>query len=152
MDCCATDCFNCPYADCTCDTITSEEVAAQDRYDREVIEDIKRMQALDNGTIKFYKYNRSSKGKTRTGRYLNSPKGKATTKRYNASEKGKARQREYNSSDKGKARAKRYAQSDKGIANSKKKAKARILNGKNAEYCRRYYQKKKMEKLLLEAK
>ena len=141
---CNRDCFNCPYDDCICDTMTSDEIAVQDRYDK----GIRRMNAIDNGTIKFYKYNHSSKGKARSDRYLKSPKGKATAKRYNASEKGKARQREYNSSDKGKARAKKYEQSDKGKANSRKKTQARILSGKNAEYCRRYYYKKKAEREL----
>lgn len=60
----------------------------------------------------------------------------------------KAKNRKYNKSSKGKERLKRYEQSEKGVENKKRKAKRRIENGKNAEYCRRYYQKLKMQKLL----
>lgn len=54
----------------------------------------------------------------------------------------------YEMSLKGKQRHKRYEKAEKGKINAKKKAKRRIQSGKNAEYCRRYYQKIKMQKLL----
>lgn len=49
----------------------------------------------------------------------------------------------YNHSDKGREARKRYEQSDKGKATDRKKQAKRIASGKNAEYCRRYYLKKK---------
>jgi hypothetical protein len=55
------------------------------------------------------------------------------------------RQRRYNKSDKGKASRKRYSMTEKGIENEKRKRQRKIDNGRNAEYCRRYYYKKKME-------
>ena len=57
------------------------------------------------------------------------------------------RQRRYNKSDKGKASRKRYSMTKKGIENEKRKKQRKIDNGRNAEYCRRYYYKKKMEML-----
>ena len=55
------------------------------------------------------------------------------------------RQKRYNNSDKGKASRKRYSATDKGRENEKRKSQRKIDNGKNAEYCRRYYYKKKMQ-------
>lgn len=52
-------------------------------------------------------------------------------------------QYDYNHSSKGKAARKRYAQTDKGKANVKRKQQKRVASGKNAEACRRYYQRKK---------
>lgn len=54
-------------------------------------------------------------------------------------------QRKYNNSEKGKASRRRYSMTEKGIENEKKKSQRKINNGRNAEYCRRYYYKKKME-------
>lgn len=53
---------------------------------------------------------------------------------------------DYNHSEKGKAARKRYAQTDKGKATAKRKSQKAVASGKNAEYCRRYYQKKKAER------
>lgn len=53
---------------------------------------------------------------------------------------------DYNHSEKGKAAQKRYAQSEKGKARDRRKAQKRIASGKNAEYCRRYREKKKAER------
>ena len=52
----------------------------------------------------------------------------------------------YEQSEKGKKRQKRYAESEKGKARDKRKQEKRIASGKNAEYCRAYYQRKKLEK------
>lgn len=62
--------------------------------------------------------------------------------------KRRARQSKYAKSDKGIARYKRYIQSDKGKEMLKRKQKRSIESGKNAECCRRYYQKMKAKKLL----
>ena len=56
----------------------------------------------------------------------------------------------YAKTDKGIARYKRYIRSDKGKEMLKRKQKKKIESGKNSEYCRRYYQKMKIKKLLAE--
>ena len=53
---------------------------------------------------------------------------------------------DYNHSSKGKARQKRYQQTEKGKATAKRKQQKKVTSGKNAEYCRRYYQRKKAER------
>lgn len=60
-------------------------------------------------------------------------------------------QQKYFKSDKGKQALKRYAQSEKGKEAFKRKNKKNIESGKNAEYCRRYYQRKKARILELNA-
>ena len=60
----------------------------------------------------------------------------------------RARQSKYAKTDKGIARYERYIQSDKGKEMLKRKQKKSIESGKNAECCRRYYQKMKAKKLL----
>ena len=53
--------------------------------------------------------------------------------------------KKYEASDKGKERSMRYRKSEKGKENEKRKRKKKVESGKNAEYCRRYYQKHKEE-------
>lgn len=65
---------------------------------------------------------------------------------YEHSEKGKAKAKRYEQSEKGKARQKKYARSAKGKAVEKRKRQKKIASGKNAEYCRAYYQRKKAER------
>lgn len=67
---------------------------------------------------------------------------------YQHSEKGKEAIKRYNTSEKGKERNKRYLQTEKGKETMKRKRERKIESGKNAEYCRRYYQKKKAERLI----
>jgi hypothetical protein len=57
------------------------------------------------------------------------------------------KQYRYNHSAKGREARKRYANSEKGQANEKRKRDKKIASGKNAEYCRRYYARKKAEKM-----
>lgn len=73
---------------------------------------------------------------------------KDAQKRYRQTDKGKATQKRYNHSDKGKQAREKYCKSEKGKANNKRKQEKRIANGKNAEACKRYYLKKKAEKVL----
>lgn len=68
----------------------------------------------------------------------------------NETDKRKRTQNKYNRSDKGKASRMRYAKSEKGKANMKRAQQRRIESGKNAEYCMRYYYKKKRERELQE--
>ena len=128
-DCCYPDCFHCTKEDCTNDGLTTAERKASDEYDIEVI----------GGR----KYGRAAV----IWKYEHSEKRKDSHKKYEQSDKGKAAHKRYNNSDKGKAVRERYAQTEKGKETEKRKQQKRIESGKNAERCRRYYQKKKMEKL-----
>ncbi len=49
----------------------------------------------------------------------------------------------YNHSDKGKIRTERYDSSDKGREKAQRHRQRQIKSGKNAEYCRRYYRRRK---------
>ena len=60
-------------------------------------------------------------------------------------EKRRERQKKYNKSKKGRERQKKYCKTKKGKENEKRKRDRKVANGKNAEYCRRYYYKKKMQ-------
>lgn len=62
---------------------------------------------------------------------------------YEHSEKVIQMKRNYAKSDAGKRAHKRYIQSDKGKEAEKRHTQKQIKSGKNAEYCRRYYWKKK---------
>lgn len=55
----------------------------------------------------------------------------------------KAALKRYNLSEKGRARVKKYLESEKGRAMLKRRTQTKIKNGKNAEYCRKYYQRRK---------
>lgn len=54
-------------------------------------------------------------------------------------------QHEYIHSERGKAAQKRYSESEKGKARDGRKYRKRIETGKNAEYCRRYYERHREE-------
>lgn len=69
-----------------------------------------------------------------------------TPSRYMArEEKRKARFTKYNHTQKGAERLKRYAKSEKGKANDRRKMQRKIASGKNAEACRRYRERRKMQ-------
>lgn len=125
---CNMDCLRCTKPDCDFDGITPEERKAQDEYDSEV-----RLGRKYGKGIAVWRYNHTEKGKAAAGRYERSDKGRERQKRYEQTEKGRQRQ-------------KRYEQSELGKASNKRKQQKRIDSGKNAEYCRRYYQKKKAER------
>ena len=61
---------------------------------------------------------------------------------------GTASRYKYEHSEKRKVTRKRYWQSEKGKASAKRSRDKRIASGKNAEACKRYYLKKKAEKVL----
>lgn len=52
-------------------------------------------------------------------------------------------QLKYNQSIKGRASRERYSKSEKGKENERKKSRRKVESGKNAEYCRAYYYRKK---------
>lgn len=127
---CNMDCFNCCKPDCDNDELTTAERNAQTEYDREIIYDRKfgREKVLA-------KYDKSEKGKARTKKYRNSAKGKEATRRYETSEKGKERYRRYCNSERGQSVRKQYRDQ-------------LVATGKNAEYCRAYYYRKKAQKMM----
>ena len=134
--CVYPNCLKCTYADCVYSKLEMTDVIAQDKFDKE-------LEIVEPEILRL---------RERQKRYFSSEKGKKTIERYHKTEKYKESQRRYNDSEKGVERIKRYLNTEKGKECLKRKNKKRIESGKNAEYCRRYYQKKKMEKLLLEAK
>lgn len=135
---CNHDCFNCQNPDCDNEEITLDEIKAQDQFDRLVVNERKYGKAR-----KLWLYEISLKGRLRRSRYIKSAKGKETLRKYAQSAKGREAAKRYAQSEKGKENYKRYMQSEKGKAAAKRKQEKRIANGKNAEYCRRYYRRKK---------
>jgi hypothetical protein len=127
--CMHPNCNKCVYKDCIYGGLEYRDILEQDRFDKE-------LEIVEPEILARRKSQR---------KYNQSEKGKDSQSRYNQSEKGKDKQRRYNDSDKGKAARKRYAMTEKGIENEKRKRQRKIDNGRNAEYCRRYYYKKKME-------
>lgn len=125
--CCYPNCFECSYSDCRYNGLEYSEIKLQDEFDKslELVEP-----EITLRRKRQSKYSKSDKGKERLRKYARSDKGKLVAKRYMQSEKGKALQ-------------KRYLESEKGKAMQKRKAEKRIESGKNAEYCRRYYLRKK---------
>lgn len=126
---CNMDCFNCSLRDCVNNELSTEERKAQDEHDREIIYERKNGRELT-----FAKYNRSENGRARTKKYRNSAKGKETIKNRESTEKAKERYRRYSNSERGKVIRKQYREQ-------------LIASGKNAEYCRAYYQRQKEKKL-----
>lgn len=128
-NCVYPDCEKCIYVDCKYDGLERLDIVEQDSFDKE-------LEVVEPEVLQKRKNQK---------KYNATEKGKEKQKRYNSSEKGKMRQKKYNDSDKGKESRNRYALSDKGKENEKRKQKSKIDRGKNAEYCRRYYYKKKLE-------
>lgn len=139
--CCHPDCMNCPYEDCLYDGSTDREEAISASVEQFAM----LQRATLNGTEALFKYYQSDKRKIVQKRYNHSEKGIAARRKYNETEKGKLAYRRYNQSDKGKASRQRYNESEKGKINQKKARQKRIASGKNAEYCRRYRMKKKLQ-------
>ena len=124
---CNMDCLNCIYPDCINDSdVTPDEMKAQDELDKKITYG----RAKEKGRVSQWKYNHSEAGKEAQKRYVKSEKGKEAHKRYAKSEKGKQAKE-------------RYIQSDKGKEAEKRRKQKQIASGKNAEYCRRYYARKK---------
>jgi hypothetical protein len=141
LKCCYPECGNCPFADCIKDDVSYEEMVIQDKFDRQI--------TMENTIVEpevLKRRERQGKQwfKEAQKRYRQSEKGKLTQKKYNQSEKCKLSQKKYAQSEKGKLAQKRYNQSEKGKATMARKQKKKCESGKNAEYCRRYYQKKKL--------
>ena len=107
-------CDRCIYDDCVYDDVTFSDILRQDKFDQ-------LLEVIESKKLKK----------------------KETMKRNNTREKGKERQKKYNNSSKGKEARKRYEKSEKGKNTAKRKSEKKIASGKNAEYCRAYYYRKK---------
>lgn len=153
--CIYPNCLNCPLPECEYDGIEIEDEAISNAIDRE----IKHIRVVENhysnGTYSTYaskrRYFRSEKGKNTVKRYFKSDKGKEAQKRYSRTLRGQETQRRYLASYKGKMAQKRYLDSDKGKEALKRKAQKDIASGKNAEKCKRYYERHRAE-ILAKAK
>lgn len=121
------NCFQCVYADCRYDTLEYMDTKMQDEFDKD----------LEVVEPEIAKHRICQK------KYSKSEKGRATWIRYSRTEKYKEKQRRYEKSEKGKERRIRYSKTEKGKAKERKKTQKRIESGKNAEYCRNYYYRKK---------
>lgn len=142
---CNHECLHCQYKDCMNDDLTGQEQEQQDAMDREIA-----FMRLDDKSQKVIasrrKYQNSGKGKEAQKKYASSEKGKAAKKRYFSSQKGMEANRRYEQTDKAKERHQRYAKSEKGKAAASRKSERTIRSGKNAEYCRAYYYRKKAKR------
>lgn len=130
---CNMDCFNCALPDCRNDHVTDTERKAQDAYDKESVKERGERMRKGQKTAQ-YDYEHSDKGKETRRQYRQTPQYKAQQKAYRQTETYKAKMRRHQQTEKGKAAAKRARQKQ-------------IASGKNAEYCRAYYQRKKEEAL-----
>lgn len=143
---CNHDCFNCQYADCIVeiDTAESDEIESIPFIvgfpEREIVYGTSYTEAQR-------RYNHSAEGRERYKRYEMTGKAKERRRRYCMTEKNKERLKRYEMTDKAKERRERYRNSEKGKAMLKRQQEKRIASGKNAEACRRYREKKKLEKM-----
>lgn len=147
--CIYPDCLNCPLPECEYDGIEIDDEAESKAIDADIIH----IRTIDkhymNGTYSQYvsnrKYNSSDKGRMRYNKYNRSAKGIAARKKYEQSEKGKEAKKRYSRTLKGKDTQKRYINSAKGKEALQRKREKDIASGKNAERCKRYYEKHKAE-------
>ena len=142
------DCFNCTKDDCDYERIDFSDIKRQDEFDKSL--QVVEPEILKNRE-KQKRYQKSEKGKETQRRYVKSEKGKKAKDKYEKSDKRKESISRYNKSDKGKETRRKYLESENGKEMLARKQKKRIASGKNAEYCRNYYLRKKAEKELQKA-
>lgn len=123
--------------------VTPEERLRQDEFDRM----IRVSRIFTSQQRKQYRYNHSDKGRLARARYQSTDKFKRSQDKYRKSDKGKEAIAKYRKSQSYNESQKKYQQSEKGKENERRKRQRKIDNGKNAEYCRRYYYRKKLEAL-----
>ena len=179
--CIYPNCLNCPLPECEYDGIEIDDEADSRAIDFAIIHSRTVENHYRKGTYSTYdskrRYSISEKGKVAQKRYRDSDKGRMKQHRYNHSAKGIAARQRYEQSDKGKEAKKRYSQtlrfkeaqksyflsekgidarnrylnSEKGKDAQKRKAQKDIDSGKNAERCKRYYERHRAE-ILAKAK
>ena len=168
IGCIYPDCLNCPLSECEYDALEIDDEIESKDMDSEILALRIVAKHHADGTYSQYasqiKYNRSAKGRMKQNKYNHSAKGILTRQRYEQSDKGKEAKRRYSRSLRGQEAQKTYFLSEKGIEarnrylNSekgkealKRKAQKDVASGKNAERCKRYYEKHKAE-ILAKAK
>ena len=166
--CVYPNCLSCTLPDCEYDSLEIDDEVQSASLDSAILSLRIADKYYANGSYPVYasqrKYNKSDKGRTRQYKYNHSEKGIAARKRYEQSEKGqeaqkrysetlrfKESQKQYFSSEKGIDARNRYLDSEKGKEAQKRKAQKDIASGKNAERCKRYYEKHR-EEILAKAK
>lgn len=166
--CIYPDCLNCPLPECEYEGLEIDDEAESKAMDLEILSirivakhhangtysqyaRQRRYNRSDKGRMKQHRYNHSANGIAARKKYEQSDKGKEAKKRYSRTLRGQEAQRRYLLSEKGIDARNRYLNSEKGQEAQKRKAQKDIASGKNAEKCRRYYERHKAE-ILAKAK
>lgn len=153
--CIYPDCLNCPLPECEYDGLETEDEVESKALDLEILSFRIVAKHHANGTYSQYarhrRYNRSDKGRMKQHRYNHSANGIAAKKKYEQSDKGKEAKKRYSQTLRFKEAQKRYRDSDKGREAFKRKQQKDVASGKNAERCKRYYERHKAE-ILAKAK
>lgn len=166
--CIYPNCLNCPLPECEYEGLEIEDEVESQAMDSEILTlrivakhhangtysqyvSQRRYNSSDKGRMKQHRYNHSANGIAARKRYEQSDKGKEAKKRYSRTLRGQEAQRRYLTSCKGKMAQKRYLDSNKGKEALKRKAQKDIDSGKNAERCKRYYERHRAE-ILAKAK
>lgn len=121
--------------------VTEDERAMQDEIDA-AIRISRQVTARQKSQ---YRYNHSDKGQKNRSKYQQTDKFRQSQRKYRHSPKGQEMLRKYSKSQNFKDAQEKYRHSEKGIENEQRKRKRKVASGKNAEYCRRYYYRKKAE-------
>lgn len=121
--------------------VTEDERAMQDEIDA-AIRISRQVTARQKSQ---YRYNHSDKGQKNRSKYQQTDKFRQSQRKYRNSPKGQEMLRKYSKSQNFKDAQEKYRHSEKGIENEQRKRKRKVASGKNAEYCRRYYYRKKAE-------
>lgn len=80
--CIYPDCLNCKFNDCQYDDLEDDDILASRLYDKEIIHERSKQNAIAKGKMDQFRYENSAKGKERAKRYWQSEKGKDVHRRY----------------------------------------------------------------------
>ena len=153
--CIYPNCLNCPLPECEYEGLEIEDEVESQAMDSEILTLRIVAKHHANGTYSQYarqrRYNSSDKGRMSQSKYNHSASGIAARKRYEQSEKGKEAKKRYSRTLRGQEAQRRYFNSDKGKEALKRKMEKDIASGKNAEKCKRYYERHRTE-ILAKAK
>ena len=153
--CIYPNCLNCPLPECEYEGLEIEDEVESQAMDSEILTLRIVAKHHANGTYSQYvrqrRYNSSAKGRMSQSKYNHSANGIAARKRYEQSEKGKEAKKRYSRTLRGQEAQRRYINSDKGKEALKRKREKDIASGKNAEKCKRYYERHRAE-ILAKAK
>ncbi len=121
--------------------VTEDERAMQDEIDA-AIRISRQVTARQKSQ---YRYNHSDKGQKSKSKYQQTDKFRQSQRKYRYSPKGQEMLRKYSKSQNFTDAQEKYRHSEKGIENEQRKRQRKVASGKNAEYCKRYYYRKKAE-------